>query len=148
MAAVTITSGLLRLQIYGAKDADGFYVGESSEGRRGMVPFNMVSEVHVDSPDVAERLLRDNTTAPPPPGSMYSISFARGQQRCGSPRDNTTTPPGPPSSRHAERGASRPPVGARSGHPPRHHRTGSLHRCTAASSSSSSQRRRVAKAAL
>ena len=85
-----------------------------------MVPFNMVSEVHVDSPDVAERLLRDNTT----------------------------TPPGPPSSRHPERGASRPPVGARSGHPPRHHRTGSLHRCTEASSSSSSQRRRVAKAAL
>ena len=52
-------------QIHGDKDADGFYLGEV-EGRYGLVPCNMVSEVHVDSPDIAERLLRENSPTPPP----------------------------------------------------------------------------------
>lgn len=52
-------------QIHGDKDADGFYLGEV-DGRYGLVPCNMVSEVHVDSPDVADRLLRDNPPTPPP----------------------------------------------------------------------------------
>jgi len=56
---------ILVIQIYGRKDGDGFYLGET-EGRRGLVPYNMVSEVHVDSPEIAERLLRENTTPPPP----------------------------------------------------------------------------------
>jgi len=79
------------IQIYGTKDADGFYIGEA-EGRRGLVPYNMVSEVHVDTPEIAERLLRENTTPPPPHQPV--------------------------------RGTSRPSVGTRLNHPPRHHRPG------------------------
>ena len=33
------------IKVYGEKDADGFYRGESSDGRSGYVPCNMVSEV-------------------------------------------------------------------------------------------------------
>ena len=44
------------LQIYGDKDADGFYWGEGG-GRRGYVPCNMVSEVHADDERAAQELL-------------------------------------------------------------------------------------------
>ena len=33
------------IKVYGEKDADGFYRGESMDGRSGFVPCNMVSEV-------------------------------------------------------------------------------------------------------
>lgn len=46
-------------QVFGDKDADGFFVGEIS-GRRGLVPGNMVSEVQIDDPEVAMQLLREN----------------------------------------------------------------------------------------
>ena len=39
------------IKVYGEKDADGFYRGESSDGRAGYVPCNMVSEV--SGPDAA-----------------------------------------------------------------------------------------------
>lgn len=38
------------IQIYGDKDADGFYRGEAN-GRIGFVPCNMVSEVQYDGTD-------------------------------------------------------------------------------------------------
>ena len=44
-----------RVQVYGEKDADGFYWGEAGP-RQGFVPCNMVSEVQVGG----AVLLRDN----------------------------------------------------------------------------------------
>jgi len=46
------------IKIYGEKDDDGFYVGEAN-GRRGLVPCNMISEIHVDDPDIAAQLLKE-----------------------------------------------------------------------------------------
>ncbi|XP_035213152.1 RIMS-binding protein 2-like isoform X2 [Stegodyphus dumicola] len=48
------------IKIYGDKDADGFYRGESN-GRVGLVPGNMVSEVQVDVDPV---YYNDNTSRP------------------------------------------------------------------------------------
>lgn len=45
------------LQVYGDKDADGFYRGESG-GRHGYVPCNMVSEIQVDDEETKEQLLQ------------------------------------------------------------------------------------------
>ncbi|KAK3083880.1 hypothetical protein FSP39_004557 [Pinctada imbricata] len=50
------------IKIYGDKDADGFYRGECN-GRVGFVPCNMVSEVQVDDPDLAEQLLKESQAA-------------------------------------------------------------------------------------
>ncbi|KAG1931630.1 peripheral-type benzodiazepine receptor-associated protein [Pimephales promelas] len=44
------------IKVYGDKDADGFYRGESG-GRRGFVPCNMVSEIQVDDEESREQLL-------------------------------------------------------------------------------------------
>ena len=52
-------------QVYGDKDPDGFYLGES-EGRQGFVPGNMVSEVQVDDPNVAAQLLNQSGHIGPP----------------------------------------------------------------------------------
>lgn len=43
--------------MFGDKDADGFYRGESG-GRIGYIPCNMVAEVAVDSPMGRQQLLR------------------------------------------------------------------------------------------
>ncbi|XP_059150404.1 peripheral-type benzodiazepine receptor-associated protein 1-like isoform X3 [Physella acuta] len=48
------------LKVFGDKDADGFYKGES-HGRRGYIPCNMVSEVQIDDPDLVEQLLKETT---------------------------------------------------------------------------------------
>uniref|UniRef100_A0A0K2TTB7 RIMS-binding protein 2 n=1 Tax=Lepeophtheirus salmonis TaxID=72036 RepID=A0A0K2TTB7_LEPSM len=48
------------IKIYGDKDPDGFYYGESN-GKSGYVPCNMVSEVQVDDERVAEELFRDQS---------------------------------------------------------------------------------------
>ncbi|KAL6463831.1 hypothetical protein MHYP_G00282220 [Metynnis hypsauchen] len=45
------------IKVYGDKDADGFYRGESS-GRHGYVPCNMVSEIQVDDEETKEQLLQ------------------------------------------------------------------------------------------
>ena len=45
--------------MYGDKDADGFYMGESN-CMKGLIPSNMVSEVLVYNPLTAEQLLKDN----------------------------------------------------------------------------------------
>ena len=50
-----VTSHVSRVQVYGEKDADGFYWGEAGP-RQGFVPCNMVSEVQVGG----AVLLRDN----------------------------------------------------------------------------------------
>ncbi|XP_066508372.1 peripheral-type benzodiazepine receptor-associated protein 1-like [Hoplias malabaricus] len=44
------------IKVYGDKDADGFYRGESS-GRNGYVPCNMVSEIQVDDEETKNQLL-------------------------------------------------------------------------------------------
>ncbi|CAM4547089.1 unnamed protein product [Leuciscus chuanchicus] len=44
------------IKVYGDKDPDGFYRGESG-GRRGFVPCNMVSEIQVDDEETRDQLL-------------------------------------------------------------------------------------------
>lgn len=51
-----MTTGLC-FQVFGDKDADGFYRGESG-GRAGYIPCNMVTEVAVDSPAGRQQLLQ------------------------------------------------------------------------------------------
>lgn len=51
------TAGCVLLQIYGDKDADGFYSGESG-GRFGFVPSNMVSEIPVEDEELKQNLLQ------------------------------------------------------------------------------------------
>ncbi|XP_058547485.1 RIMS-binding protein 2 isoform X4 [Neofelis nebulosa] len=46
-----------RLQVYGDKDADGFYRGETC-ARLGLIPCNMVSEIQADDEDMMDQLLR------------------------------------------------------------------------------------------
>lgn len=61
-------------QVYGDKDADGFYRGESS-GRLGYVPCNMVSEIQVEDEETRQQLLQQgflSTTA-----SMKKIGMLR-----------------------------------------------------------------------
>ncbi|ESO02429.1 hypothetical protein HELRODRAFT_188705 [Helobdella robusta] len=47
------------IKVIGDKDADGFYMGESN-GMKGLIPSNMVTEVLVYNPLTAEQLLKDN----------------------------------------------------------------------------------------
>lgn len=54
--AELVTTGLC-FQVFGDKDADGFYRGESG-GRAGYIPCNMVTEVAVDSPAGRQQLLQ------------------------------------------------------------------------------------------
>ncbi|XP_053702725.1 peripheral-type benzodiazepine receptor-associated protein 1 isoform X9 [Synchiropus splendidus] len=45
------------IKVYGDKDADGFYRGES-RGRMGFVPCNMVSEIQVEDEETRQQLLQ------------------------------------------------------------------------------------------
>ena len=45
------------VQVYGDKDADGFYRGESG-ARLGYVPCNMVSEIQVEDEETRQQLLQ------------------------------------------------------------------------------------------
>ncbi|KAI5089256.1 peripheral-type benzodiazepine receptor-associated protein 1, partial [Silurus meridionalis] len=47
------------IKIYGDKDTDGFYHGESG-GRHGYVPCNMVSEIQVDDDETRDQLLQQD----------------------------------------------------------------------------------------
>ncbi|CAL1545027.1 unnamed protein product, partial [Lymnaea stagnalis] len=60
------------LKVFGDKDADGFYKGES-HGRKGFIPCNMVSEVQIDDPDLVEQLLKETTERP---GNQPSLTSA------------------------------------------------------------------------
>lgn len=55
------------IRIYGDQDADGFYVGETENGRTGFVPSNMVSEIQLDDAEIEAHLFnrtsnRDNSS--------------------------------------------------------------------------------------
>lgn len=56
-ARSNIETPCLRFQVFGDKDADGFYRGESG-GRTGYIPCNMVAEVAVDTPAGRQQLLQ------------------------------------------------------------------------------------------
>lgn len=56
------TTGLC-LQVFGDKDADGFYRGEGG-GRTGYIPCNMVAEVAVDRPAGRQQLLQRSYLSP------------------------------------------------------------------------------------
>nr|Q80U40.3 RecName: Full=RIMS-binding protein 2; Short=RIM-BP2 [Mus musculus] len=45
------------IKVYGDKDADGFYRGETC-ARLGLIPCNMVSEIHADDEEMMDQLLR------------------------------------------------------------------------------------------
>ncbi|XP_037016952.2 RIMS-binding protein 2 isoform X3 [Artibeus jamaicensis] len=45
------------IKVYGDKDADGFYRGETC-ARVGLIPCNMVSEIHTDDEEMMEQLFR------------------------------------------------------------------------------------------
>ncbi|KAM5313143.1 RIMS-binding protein 2 isoform 13-T14 [Glossophaga mutica] len=45
------------IKVYGDKDADGFYRGETC-ARVGLIPCNMVSEIHADDEEMMEQLFR------------------------------------------------------------------------------------------
>jgi len=47
------------MQVFGDKDADGFYYGECN-GQRGLVPSNIVAVVEVDDAEAAMQLLDEN----------------------------------------------------------------------------------------
>ncbi|XP_071994121.1 peripheral-type benzodiazepine receptor-associated protein 1 isoform X4 [Engystomops pustulosus] len=51
------------LQVFGDKDADGFYQGKCRECT-GYIPCNMVSELHVESEEVRMQLLRQGHVTP------------------------------------------------------------------------------------
>lgn len=76
------------LQIFGDKDPDGFFYGESN-GRRGMVPFNMVSEVQVDDPDIAAQLLKESNRS-----AASSRSISRNTSRGPNSRGPNSRGPG------------------------------------------------------
>lgn len=54
---VTGPASFPRLQVYGDKDADGFYRGETC-ARLGLIPCNMVSEIQADDEEMVDQLLR------------------------------------------------------------------------------------------
>ncbi|KAM3933647.1 peripheral-type benzodiazepine receptor-associated protein 1 isoform 2-T2 [Leptodactylus fuscus] len=51
------------LQVFGDKDADGFYQGQCAE-RTGYIPCNMVSELHIESEEVRIQLLKQGHLSP------------------------------------------------------------------------------------
>ncbi|KAM4795679.1 peripheral-type benzodiazepine receptor-associated protein 1 [Rhinophrynus dorsalis] len=52
------------LQVFGDKDADGFYRGECA-GKSGYIPCNMVSELHIQSEDIKVELLQQGCVTSP-----------------------------------------------------------------------------------
>ncbi|KAM4701880.1 LOW QUALITY PROTEIN: peripheral-type benzodiazepine receptor-associated protein 1 [Discoglossus pictus] len=52
------------LQVFGDKDADGFYRGECA-GKAGYIPCNMVTEIYVQSPDIRKELVRQGCLTSP-----------------------------------------------------------------------------------
>lgn len=72
-----------RLQVYGDKDADGFYRGETC-ARLGLIPCNMVSEIQADDEEMMDQLLRQgflplNTPVEkigkrPPPSPLHLLA--------------------------------------------------------------------------
>ncbi|KAM9780704.1 peripheral-type benzodiazepine receptor-associated protein 1 isoform 14-T14 [Syngnathus typhle] len=54
------------ITVYGDKDSDGFYRGESA-GRSGYVPCNMVSEIQVEDEETRQQLLQQGFLSTPAP---------------------------------------------------------------------------------
>lgn len=65
-------------QVYGDKDADGFYRGESG-GRLGYVPCNMVSEIQVEDEETQQQLLQQGFLSTE--ASMEKIGMSRCQSK-------------------------------------------------------------------
>ncbi|XP_030633913.1 RIMS-binding protein 2 [Chanos chanos] len=61
------------IKVYGDKDADGFYKGESG-GRFGFVPSNMVSEIHVEDEELKRRMLQLGFLPIESPGNSIVLS--------------------------------------------------------------------------
>uniref|UniRef100_A0A665U8L4 RIMS-binding protein 2 n=1 Tax=Echeneis naucrates TaxID=173247 RepID=A0A665U8L4_ECHNA len=89
------------IKVYGEKDADGFYQGESG-GRMGYVPCNMVSEIQVEDEETRQQLLQQGflSTA----ASMEKIGTRTHAQL---PR----RPVPPPKPRRSKKGVSPAAVG-------------------------------------
>uniref|UniRef100_A0A8C6TNU9 SH3 domain-containing protein n=1 Tax=Neogobius melanostomus TaxID=47308 RepID=A0A8C6TNU9_9GOBI len=60
------------IQVYGDKDADGFYQGECA-GRVGLVPCNMVSEIEVEDEETQQQLLKQLPNPGPETRKMVAI---------------------------------------------------------------------------
>uniref|UniRef100_A0A3Q3ANB0 RIMS-binding protein 2 n=1 Tax=Kryptolebias marmoratus TaxID=37003 RepID=A0A3Q3ANB0_KRYMA len=65
------------IKVYGDKDADGFYRGESG-GRLGYVPCNMVSEIQVEDEETRQQLLQQGFL--PTAASMEKIGTWQGNR--------------------------------------------------------------------
>uniref|UniRef100_A0A8C9XJC7 RIMS-binding protein 2 n=1 Tax=Sander lucioperca TaxID=283035 RepID=A0A8C9XJC7_SANLU len=91
------------IKVYGDKDADGFYRGESA-GRLGYVPCNMVSEIQVEDEETRQQLLQQGflSTA----ASMEKIGTRTHAQL---PR----RPVPPPKPRRSKKAVGNPAPGAR-----------------------------------
>lgn len=76
------------LQVFGDKDADGFYRGEG-DGRMGYVPCNMVAEVAVDSPVERQQLFQRGYLSP-------DVLSEGSGMTCGCPVPTSPTHPPPP----------------------------------------------------
>ncbi|XP_040842799.1 RIMS-binding protein 2 [Ochotona curzoniae] len=73
------------IKVYGDKDADGFYRGETC-ARLGLIPCNMVSEIQADDEETMEQLLRQGFLPLSTPVQRAERSRRSGRQRSVSTR--------------------------------------------------------------
>ena len=81
------------IKIYGDQDADGFYIGQTENGRTGYVPSNMVSEIEVDQPKTEPStptpiVKRASPVTSKPPKKM--IALFDYDPKTNSPNENST----------------------------------------------------------
>ena len=67
-------------QIYGEKDADGFYWGECGK-RSGYVPCNMVSEVQVEDERMVQEFLKEERGRGGPGGRLGTGHYQKSKSR-------------------------------------------------------------------
>lgn len=84
-------------QVYGDKDADGFYRGETC-ARLGLIPCNMVSEIQADDDEMMDQLLRQGflplNTPVEKAGKRLRATPSLSQQRRLRARDQAAPPSG------------------------------------------------------
>lgn len=84
-------------QVYGDKDADGFYRGETC-ARLGLIPCNMVSEIQADDDEMMDQLLRQGflplNTPVEKAGKRLRAAPGLSQQRRLRARDQAAPPSG------------------------------------------------------
>ncbi|CAF1060966.1 unnamed protein product [Adineta ricciae] len=90
------------IRIYGDQDADGFYIGQTENGRTGFVPSNMISEVQLDDAEIEAHLLAgtmnlDNSNRMSSMASSSSATTSSTTKRL-SPGTNQTNSKSPPQS--------------------------------------------------